>query len=54
MTTTPAACRHCPLPEREHMQRWATGPGWHHWTEPTDTQRLERMRARRAQRQETI
>ncbi|WNI19207.1 hypothetical protein [Actinacidiphila sp. ITFR-21] len=52
-STTPAACRHCPVPEREHMQRWTQAAGWHTWTPPTDAQRLARMRARQAQRQET-
>ena len=45
----PGGCRHCGLLEREHFQRWTTGAGWHRWTEPTDAQRLERMRARRDQ-----
>lgn len=48
--TAPSACRHCPHDEREHMQRWAAGVGWHYWTEPTDQQRLARMLARRAAR----
>lgn len=45
--TAPSACRHCPVPEREHMQRWTKAAGWHPWTEPTDQQRLARMRNRR-------
>jgi hypothetical protein len=44
---TPDGCRHCGIPEREHLQRWHAEAGWHPWTEPTDEQRLERMRARR-------
>lgn len=35
------------------MQRWTQAAGWHPWTEPTDAQRLARMRARRDQQQET-
>jgi hypothetical protein len=53
MTTTPAACRHCPHPQREHMQRWTAAAGWHRWTEPTDQQRLARMRERRNARKAT-
>ena len=46
----PGACFWCDLPARGHMQRW-TGPGgWHQWTPPTDRMRLDRMRARRAER----
>lgn len=53
MTTNPASCRHCPHDKREHMQRWTAEAGWHHWTEPTDAQRLARMRARRNANKET-
>lgn len=52
--TTPAACRHCPIPERDHMQRWTKAAGWHQWTEPTDAQRLARMKARRGARKGTL
>ncbi|MFI1472092.1 hypothetical protein [Streptomyces wuyuanensis] len=46
-------CRHCGVPEREHMQRWSRrdgerGPGWHTWTQPTQEQIKERMRRRRS------
>lgn len=42
----PSGCRHCCVPEREHMQRWTTGVGWHQWVEPTQEQILARMNAR--------
>lgn len=47
--TTPAsnACRHCGINERDHMQRWTTGIGWHTWTQPTQQQIKNRMRDRR-------
>ncbi|WP_242890160.1 hypothetical protein [Actinomadura litoris] len=44
----PSGCRWCGLAEREHLQRWALGAGWHGWTEPTQKQRKARMLARRA------
>ncbi|MFF8422869.1 hypothetical protein [Streptomyces sp. NPDC015680] len=53
MTTripSPSSCRHCGLDEREHMQRWKTGAGWHTWTPPTQDQIKQRMRDRRAAR----
>jgi len=43
----PSACRFCDVPEREHMQRWKWGVGWHVWAAPTQDQRKERMLARR-------
>lgn len=46
----PSACRLCDVPEREHMQRWKWGVGWHVWNEPTMEQRKERMLARAAER----
>lgn len=46
----PSACRFCDVPEREHMQRWKSGVGWHVWAEPTQEQRKERMLARAADR----
>lgn len=50
MTADPNACRWCGIPEREHVQRWKPEASWHKWTAPTNEQRLERMRARRAAR----
>jgi hypothetical protein len=47
MTTAPSACRHCGIPEREHMQRWTKAAGWHKYTPPTNDQIKARMRARR-------
>ena len=47
-TVEPSGCRHCGVPEREHMQRWTTAAGWHQWAEPTQEQIAARMLARRA------
>lgn len=41
------ACRHCPIPERSHAQRWTAAVGWHGWTQPTQEQTKARMIARR-------
>jgi hypothetical protein len=49
----PSGCGMCGINERGHFERWASGPGWHRWTEPTSEQRLERMLARRAARNTT-
>jgi hypothetical protein len=49
VSVEPSSCRHCGIPEREHMQRWITGIGWHQWTQPTDDQRLTRMKNRRSE-----
>lgn len=46
----PSACRHCGIPDREHMQRWTTAAGWHMWVPPTKPQVLARMLMRRTQR----
>lgn len=46
----PNACRYCEIGKQDHCQRWAPGVGWHTWTAPADSQRLARMRARRAAR----
>ncbi|GII84570.1 hypothetical protein Ssi03_25600 [Sphaerisporangium siamense] len=46
----PSGCRHCGVGEREHLQRWTAGVGWHFWVAPSARQRLERMLARRAAR----
>ena len=50
-TSTPASpngCRWCGVNEREHVQLWAEGRGWHGWEEPTPEQRRSRMLTRRA------
>jgi hypothetical protein len=47
MTAEPGGCRHCGISEREHMQRWTTGVGWHKHTPPTPEQTKARMIARR-------
>lgn len=46
----PNACRWCGVPQRGHFQLWKPPVGWHTFTEPTDAQRLARMRARQAAR----
>ncbi|WP_433426284.1 hypothetical protein ACQP1V_43200 (plasmid) [Microtetraspora malaysiensis] len=49
-------CRHCGLPERgsrsrlPHAQRWTDEVGWHTWTQPTQDQIKQRMKARRTVR----
>jgi hypothetical protein len=43
----PNGCRHCGIPQREHATQHTAG-GAHGWTEPTNAQRLARMRNRRA------
>ena len=43
----PSGCRHCGVPEREHMQRWTKDAGWHRWEQPTQEQIKARMHARR-------
>lgn len=46
--TSPNGCTHCGIEQRLHARRWTQAAGWRQWTPPTDAQRLERMRARRA------
>ena len=48
--TDPNGCRHCGAAQYGHAQRWTDEAGWHTHTEPTDAQRLARMRARRTRR----
>lgn len=36
--------------KRSHPGLWSQGLGWHQYVEPTDEQRLERMKERRAHR----
>lgn len=48
----PNGCRWCGIDERNHFQRWKPPVGWHKWVEPTSDQRKERMRARRARKEE--
>jgi hypothetical protein len=44
----PSGCRWCGIAEREHVQLWTSGHGWHGWEPPTALQRRHRMLARRA------
>lgn len=44
---TPSACRHCGIPERDHMRRWKPPVGWHPWEPPTEHQIKRRMQMRR-------
>ncbi len=46
----PNGCRWCGVDSHDHWQRWHPEGGRHGWTQPTDEQRLSRMRARRAER----
>lgn len=48
----PNGCRHCGVAKRGHPRLWAQGLGWHKYVEPTDEQRLERMKERRSHRME--
>nr|BEK68795.1 hypothetical protein KPHV_60220 [Kitasatospora purpeofusca] len=50
MNATPSGCLHCGIPERQHYQQWKPPAGWHAWVQPTDSQILARMQARRAAR----
>lgn len=47
---TPDGCRWCGHERRSHGQLWKPSVGFHKWAEPTDAQRLARMKARRAAR----
>jgi hypothetical protein len=44
----PNGCRWCGIEKHGHDQRHAPFVKWHGWTEPTNKQRLTRMKARRA------
>lgn len=44
----PNGCRWCGIEKPNHVQRYAQFVGLHGWAEPTDKQRLTRMKARRA------
>ncbi|MFG3438365.1 hypothetical protein ACGF0J_14070 [Nonomuraea sp. NPDC047897] len=46
----PNGCRWCGLAQRDHFQRWARSAGWHSWTQPTQQQIKQRMKARRTLR----
>jgi hypothetical protein len=46
----PNGCRWCGIEKPNHVQRHAQFVGFHGWTEPTNKQRLNRMKARRAAR----
>ncbi|GAA0501160.1 hypothetical protein [Streptomyces olivaceiscleroticus] len=43
----PNGCRWCGIEQRGHARRWVTSRGFHTWEQPTQAQRLARMRARR-------
>ncbi|APU38459.1 hypothetical protein BSL84_34185 [Streptomyces sp. TN58] len=47
---SPGGCRWCGIDARIHARQWVESVGWHVWQTPTDEQRKERMRARRARR----
>lgn len=47
----PSGCALCGLSDRDHYQRWARPVGWHQHVPPTAAHILDRMRARRADRQ---
>jgi hypothetical protein len=49
----PNACSYCDIEQREHFMRWALGPGLHTWIEPSNTQRLVRMKGRRTRKNRT-
>lgn len=40
------------MAKRSHPGLWSEGLGWHQYVEPTDEQRLERMKERRSHRRE--
>jgi hypothetical protein len=53
VSVEPNACGWCGVSDREHLQRWTKGAGWHVWSAPTQEQRKERMLARAAERRPT-
>jgi hypothetical protein len=44
----PNGCKHCGVAKRSHPGLWSEGLGWHQYVEPSDEQRLERMKERRS------
>ncbi len=46
-TPAPNTCRYCGYEQRSHGNYWVRSIGWHLWVEPTNAQRLARMKARR-------
>jgi hypothetical protein len=48
--TGPSGCRWCGVTKPDHASRWNVDIGWHQWTQPTQQQIKDRMRARRAER----
>lgn len=42
----PFSCRWCGVGQREHVQLWVLGHGWHGWVEPTRAQVEARMRVK--------
>ncbi|MFC8723684.1 hypothetical protein [Streptomyces bacillaris] len=49
----PWGCRWCGTPRRQHHARPSAAVGWHVWAEPTQAQRLARLRARAKARRTT-
>lgn len=49
-TPNPPGCRWCGIDQRTHARQWTAEAGWHTWTQPTQPQIKDRMRARRAGR----
>lgn len=47
---TPNGCRWCGTPQHHHGRSWIPSAGMHAWTQPTNTQILARMHARRTAR----
>jgi hypothetical protein len=52
-TPTPSGCRWCGCEQYGHGQTWLPGRGFHRWEQPTQSQILARMLARRASRTTT-
>ncbi|MFD7855204.1 hypothetical protein ACFV6B_13085 [Streptomyces microflavus] len=48
----PDGCRWCGVKASRHGRRYVSSQGMHAWEQPTNAQRLARMRARRANRKE--
>ncbi|MFD3955921.1 MULTISPECIES: hypothetical protein [Streptomyces] len=50
----PMGCHWCGIDQRTHGRQWTPDAGWHTWTQPTQEQIKNRMRARRSARTERI
>lgn len=53
-TPHPNGCRWCGYEQRGHAQRYSRAVGNHIWVEPTNQQRLARMKKRRNDRVSAI